>query len=323
MCKLFAMTNMKKVKLNSKFIGIVKDAVTAEADKDGFGYAILDKRGNVGGERTLNVETFRALRGNVNDRAVHKLSFVNKQNNVYGKINVNSAKAFVAHGRYSTNDVSLENTHPFVHKDFALFHNGVVQDAGKGVSKKDLTTTCDTEILYHYWQRKGLSDITKNVTGYYALAILESSGLLHIIRDDQAELWITHIKSIDSYMIATTPDILEEVCKKMRWNCEPPEPIVDNKHIVFNGNEVVSENDFKPRGKRSSKFSAKELGSLGKLPFVSSYTGDVDKVESEKDVLSYEASHIGSFNDDTRDTSESFSTAHEKFFSSKREEDYE
>ena len=239
MCKVFAMSNMAKFNITKKFVLSVKDAVTdnGKGDKDGFGYSVLGQDGSLGGERTTRVEGFIPLLAEPDRRVIKDLPFVNNTRNSFGTITTENAQAFIGHGRYSTNEVNLENTHPYYNGEVSLIHNGVVRDPDKKIV--NLKTTNDTEILLRCWEQGQMPMIEETVTGYYALAILESSGKLHIIRDDRATLYISYCRTVDSYIFATTSAIIKKVARDMKWHVEEPEEVQENVHIVFQGNDFT------------------------------------------------------------------------------------
>lgn len=244
MCKIFAMTNMEKVELTPKFINTVKNEVCRLSDKHGFGYAVLGEKGKLGGERTMRPFNFSPL-VTPSEKVVSKLPIVLKSSNTFGKIDILNPKSFIAHGRFSTNHVNLPNTHPFTNGEIALIHNGVVRDKDEKI--KNLTTTCDSEILLRCWELGGIKEIESTVTGYYALAVLDKKGKLHIARDDQAMLYLSYCRTVNSFIIATTPEIIINVAKKMKWKVEEPEEMVDNCYAVFDRNEIISYEKIQPR----------------------------------------------------------------------------
>lgn len=254
MCKIFAMTNMDKVTINEKFLKTVQRAV-CRTDNSGFGYATLTQHGQLWGERTINPSSFQ-MRINKPDTVTEKLPIISKQCDKFGSHTEKGNIAFIGHGRLSTNSVSLPNTHPFVGDGVALIHNGVVQDGGD--KKVDCVTDNDTEILFRYWLRGGMPEVEANVTGYYALAILDKHGKMHIVRDDRASLYISYCRTVHSYIIATKPDIITEVAKKMKWTVDQPEAITPNTYTVFKGNNILSHTDIKPRGFEASYYGAWE-----------------------------------------------------------------
>jgi predicted glutamine amidotransferase len=250
---------MKKVKVNRFLISSINEEL-CKTDDDGFGYAILSEDGKIGGERTLKPEKFIPLE-NTETKRTYSLPIVTKVKNTFGTIDRKNPKSMIAHGRWSTNTVNLENTHPFVNDTTALIHNGVVQNSG--TTKLDLKTDCDTEILLRFWEQGGMVDVEKNVSGYYAMAVLETNGKLHIVKDSRADLHYTYSRSIDSFIFATTATIIENICKKMKWKFEEIEKVDDNIHAVFNGNEMVIYESIKPIGSTYSYMSDREKRALG------------------------------------------------------------
>jgi predicted glutamine amidotransferase len=251
MCKVFAMTNTKQFKVNRKFIQTVRNEVCRHADQDGFGYAVLSTKGDIGGERTIRPLNFLPLIDPQAPKVAGNLPIALKANNGFGMIDLANAKAFIGHGRLATNAICLENTHPFTNGEVALIHNGVVNDPTSTL--KNLTSTCDTEILLRYWEKGGVEEIEKMVSGYYAVAILDKEGMLHIMRDDRADLFISWCKTVDSFIIATTADIIKNVAKEMKWKIEHPEEILEKTYTVFSSNDIVKHLSIIPR---SSTYSS-------------------------------------------------------------------
>lgn len=269
------MTNMSQVKITKKFLSAVKNEVCRTGDKHGFGYAVLKEDGSIGGERTMRPLDWQPLQGAPSKSRTGSLPIILQTRDEFGKTEFRDAKSFVGHGRYSTNEVSLENTHPFYNGELALIHNGVVRDPDNVIDQSELETSNDTEILLRCWEKGGMKKIESTVTGYYALAILDKSGLLHIIRDDQAMLYIAYNRTVDSFMIATTAEIIKAVAKKMQWSIEMPEELLANIHVIFDRNEVVSHEDINPRVEVGRTMSKTELTALGRAGFSDLY-GDSD-----------------------------------------------
>lgn len=243
MCKIFAMTNVSQVKVTNDFLNKVKDAVCKVTDKDGFGYAFNTVDGQIWGERTTEPNKFEPL-GKVINSKTNQLPIVRKTMNQFGPIGHDDNASFIAHGRFSTNTVNLDNTHPFMNDSIALIHNGVVYDPLKAV--QDLKTDCDSEILLKLWEQNGINSIEKYASGYYAIALLDKLGQLHIVRDDRASLYMTYSPTVDSYLIATTTDILKEIAGRMGWVIEKCEPIMDNVYVIFKGNDIGFHRSIEP-----------------------------------------------------------------------------
>lgn len=278
------MTNMDKVEVNTKFLDAVKKAVTKHSDKDGFGYAILSQDGEIGGEKTTKIKEFTPLSMVPIDTQTSKLPIIAKMYERFGNMDFSKPKSLIAHGRFSTNTVNLPNTHPFTNENVALIHNGVVKDDAT-IKIGGLKTDCDTEILLRYWERGGIKDIEKNVAGYYAMAILDKAGQLHIVRDNRAPLYIAYVRNVDSYMIATTKEIIESVARSMRWKAEEAEEVLENIHAIFEGNEIVSYADISPKGGSAYEFNSKAAKAFGSEDFKSTTELTEEEVEDLADEI--------------------------------------
>jgi predicted glutamine amidotransferase len=269
MCKVFAMTNVSKVNVSPEFLSLVRDAVCATSDKDGYGYAVNTASGAIWGERALNPMTFQPLQPYV-DSTTARCPIADVQSNQFGPVGAKDNLAFIAHGRLSTNVTSIANTHPFLNQDssVALIHNGIVSDPDSVVSH-ELLTSCDTEILLRLWDRGGIDAIEEHAAGYYAIALLDNKGSLHIARDDRASLYIAYSSTVDSYLIATTEDILHTIAAGMSWQLDAPLPVKENTYAVFQGNEVVLQQEIAPIGYVSLIDTSKLDAALGADRYIS------------------------------------------------------
>lgn len=245
MCKIFAITDMSGIKLTNKLLEVIKTEV-CKYDKDGFGYSVLNQDGTIGGERTINPKQFQALTPGSGETEVEKLPFITKTYNKFGTIKPDSVKTLIAHGRLSTNNVDLPHTHPFVSEHEALIHNGVVQDVS-GLVDDLLETDNDSEVLFRYWQHGGMEAVEEHVSGYYAFAVLNAkTGKLHIARDNRAMLHMAWCRTINSYIIATTKDIIHNVAKRMKWKIDAALEVNANTYVVFDGNEPEYHRPIEP-----------------------------------------------------------------------------
>jgi len=295
LCKIFALTNASKVNFDSKFINIVKSQVCKTNDRDGFGYAVLRDSGLIHGERTTNPELFEPLRVSGVTAA---LPCIEVTRNSFGSIDDTKLKSFIGHGRFSTNTRSIENTHPFFDGNAALIHNGVVRHIGPKI--ESLKTDCDTELLAHHWGQSQMQGIEDSITGYYAMAILEH-GMLHIVKDSIASLYVAWSPSIESFIIATTQDIIQGVAKEMGWVIEPCEAIADNSHTVFDGNSVVSCDEIYPLEIDNGPIDSKTRVALGMgRDYDEPLPGDSEEYFSDANTLGYERESIrySDLNDD-------------------------
>jgi predicted glutamine amidotransferase len=301
MCKIFAMTNVTKVKVSKELLNVVRDAVCRLSDRDGFGYAVNTLDGQLWGERTTNPFDLDAL-AHKPVNMTNQLPIVSAQNSFGPKDAVNNV-SFIAHGRMSTNQVNIQNTHPFVNKQVALIHNGVVSDPHGAVS--GLTTNCDTEILLKLWEQGEIEAIEEHAAGYYAVALLDTSGQLHIVRDSRASLFIAYSETVDSYLIATTETIIKEIAKNMNWKVEEVQPIVDNVYAVFSGNDILSYEEIYPLGYGYGIDESKVATALGQSKEISQFN-DIpsDDVPRDWESLSALDNYTMACDDDSPDLSD-------------------
>lgn len=254
MCKVFALTDATNVKLTDKLFNVLKDTM-CKHDDDAFGYAAHGNKG-IFGERTIATERVFKSR-HILPSPLESLAFIKNEYNRFGNMTPVTG-SFIAHSRLSTNDVSLDCAHPYVGENIALIHNGVVDDiAGTPIEVK---TKNDTEILLRYFERDGMTGIEENVSGYYAMAILDKDGNLHIVRDAQATLYIAYIEKLNTNIIATTFEIIETVCKKMKWSHSHIEKLDDNIYVVFTKNEISEFRSINPL----QNFASMNWSSVGK-----------------------------------------------------------
>lgn len=161
MCKLMCITKTDQIEAHdleqlTKFVA----GHMGKTEKDGFGITILKNDNSLYARRFLNPDN-----ASMYNMILNK-SFIVKNVNDTGKPleKDETVKSIIFHGRMSTNNISLVNTHPIVKHDIWLSHNGVVEDSGP---KYKMNTSNDTE---HMVERlsQGISAIEKNITGYYA-----------------------------------------------------------------------------------------------------------------------------------------------------------
>lgn len=253
MCKVMMLTSGKKIKDLKKLVNTVQTLITA-TDRHGFGWSAQGKSG-VFGERMTDMHHGYRL-----DTDRHKvlLPLVKHTYNNYGsKSEIVGPMLF--HGRTSTNDKTLQNTHPIVKNDWYLIHNGVVRNHGP---EYPMTTTNDTEHLVQYLSTTGVSDIEKYLTGYYALGAISPEGKLHVVRDSVASLYVAWNRTLESYIFATTTDLIEDLAELMKYKIGPIERVEDNVYAIFDGNKQTLFETIKPRGYdyQESKHASASLG---------------------------------------------------------------
>jgi hypothetical protein len=260
---------MKKIANVDEVVNYIGNAL-GSTERDGFGYAIQGQNG-VFGERTTTPLNFKTSF----DVPVLEESFVEHNYNRFGT-KTKPTGAGIFHGRVSTNDQTLVNTHPIIKNGWTLIHNGVVSNHGP---KYEMDTTNDTEHMVHYLSTTGVKGIEENVTGYYAIASFDPIGQLHVLRDSIATLYVARIMFLDTLIFATTPRLIEDLCNKFQWRCSVISAMVDNRYLIFNDNKLVSESSITPRG-RTAKENAWSSKSLGRDLF-----DDEHELISEQDIL--------------------------------------
>lgn len=254
MCKVLIFTDLSKVK-NIKKLANVSAKHLLETESDGFGYAVQGESG-VFGERTIR-ENFYSRLGK--SELFVKLPIFDKTYNAFGKQGTVIGGGMF-HGRTSTNNVNLTNTHPIRRNGWTLIHNGVVTNKGPDYVKK---TTNDTEDLVHYMSTTGIKGIEDHLSGYYAFGALDPEGNMHVVKDSVANLYVALIKQIGSLVFGTTEEIIEDVMNEMKWTIGPIERVKDDVHMIFKMNgELIHNEAIKPRGyeRAESIYASKSLG---------------------------------------------------------------
>lgn len=267
MCKQVFLTNTSKLKLTKlkKLLKAANEALQS-SERDGFGWVMLQADKSFVGERYVNPTEYQFKL----DKDILKTSFTSEaESNVIGKLTKLGGPLLI-HGRTSTNDKNITNTHPFIKNGWALVHNGVVENDGEAYT---MQSTCDSEHLIQHMSTVGLSGIERHITGYYAFGAIDSKGQLHVVKDSIAGLHVAYIKSIESFMFATTKDLIEDICEEMSWKTSSIEPVKSNLHLVFKQNELLSQVEFTPRGRSSyaDKYKSKSLGYLSRDYYSDAY----------------------------------------------------
>jgi len=239
MCKLMAFSDGSRIKNLKLVINRALPLITKH-DQHGFGWSAQGERGAFGERMTELAHGFRL---DANKYAVGRFPIAE----TYNAFGTESAVqgGLLIHARTSTNHKTLINTHPIQRNDWTLVHNGVVSN--RGLPYK-MNTTNDTEHLVHYLSTDGIKAIETQLSGYYAFAAFDPQGFLHICRDDNATLHVAWIRSIKSYIFATTRDLIEDLCTEMKWKRGPIDAVSDNVYMVLQGNEILKQQTIKPRG---------------------------------------------------------------------------
>lgn len=249
MCKILALTNSKKLDLSK--LNAIGDLLLS-LEKDGFGYAIQGKT-NVFGEKCIA----KHFESRLKSKYEIKLPVVQKRYVSFGKLETPIGPA-IFHGRTSTNDKGLINCHPMIKNGNYLIHNGVVTD--HGTPYKKLTTNDSEDVLHRFLE--GISQVEAHLTGYYAFANIDDMGMLHVVRDSTANLHMAWCQSLDSFIFATTVDLMKRAAKILRVKLGPIDAVENNIYMVFKGNEMLRYQSIKPRGwdYNEGRYASKSLG---------------------------------------------------------------
>lgn len=163
--------------------------IMSVGNKDGLGYAAIDKKGHIFGEKWL-----------INDTAFQDLSAISEINSknikmLYdyfgGVINKDAAEAIILHTRAATCEKGIHNTHPFVNEKstpkVAVIHNGMIYN------DEDFTrkfSTCDSEVLAHLYTENNVSEdlgnldkFTNKLEGWYTVLGLSKRNDGKLIMD--------------------------------------------------------------------------------------------------------------------------------------------
>lgn len=242
MCQILAFTNTKKLNLK-KCLNDIGNTLLA-ADDDGFGFAIQGKNG-VFGEKTIS-KKFRTRLGRINHITLPIVKANYMQFGNPGEL----VGPGVFHGRSSTNEISLENTHPMQMENWNLIHNGVVDDSGPNYLK--YTTNDSEDVLRRLLDGVGrdnpMEAIERYLEGYYAFTAIDPQGRLHVGRDSIAPLCIAKSAKYDTYIIGTTDSLILKVSKILDAKIGPIEEINDEVYLIFEGNNLVHSQSFKSKG---------------------------------------------------------------------------
>ena len=258
MCKIVTFTNARKldIKKTAEKVG----NILLETERDGFGYAVQGVEG-VFGEKCID-STFTSR---IKSKNKVPSEIIKQKYESFGHYS-NPMGGMILHGRVSTNDRGLNNCHPMIKKDHYLIHNGVVTDHGPEYQK--LTTNDSEDVLHRFIE--GVDQVQKHLTGYYAFAAFDPNNRLHVLRDRIATLYIGWCDKYDTYIIATTRDLVERVAKSILATVENVDEVKDDIYLIFNNNMIVSNNRIQSRGygEREAKHASKSLGrSLDTTPY--------------------------------------------------------
>lgn len=214
MCKLFAIVEIENQK-NAEIFAKKAIPIITETDNHGLGIMRLGERG-VHIQRWLEPPTvFRQKKSVALEKYYEALKH---QSNEAGNKS-ERLDAIAIHGRFATCARTLQNVHPFYKDGTALMHNGIITNA----EKFDRTlSTCDSEALLSQYIKHDVKSNPANLTpsldgvgGYYASIVFNDNGVIDIWRDDNATLFMAHVKHV-GVVIATTEEIIVKTAKRCK-----------------------------------------------------------------------------------------------------------
>lgn len=235
MCKVIMMTNSKKINASDfKKLTHESSKLLRKYERDGFGVSTPGFS-----QRYVKPKDVRP------DLLISSKPFAFENANQDGTIPTELHGGILLHGRTSTNKKSLLNTHPINKHGWSLIHNGVVDD--NNVDYKMITSN-DTE---HCLERlvQGIDKLEKHISGYYVLGALDNDNRLHIVRDSTADLYVTWCETIESYIFATTEELIEDLAEIMKWKIDTVDEVFTDIYLIFDQDgKLVHQQKIKPLG---------------------------------------------------------------------------
>lgn len=272
MCNIIVITNASKIKDMDWFSRAM--AAVLRNQRDGFGFAAMGETGNIYGAKTLLPFAYAK-----NKRK--KQAFLKEYTEHFGTPSP-VYKFAMFHGRTSTNEGGLINTHPMIIDDNYLIHNGVVDNIGKEYKK--LTENDSEDILYHYLDG-GMENVAKSVMGYYACALIDADKRLTIFKDSIAPLLCAWSDSLDSHVFASTQAVLNEIAGVLKETLQGV-PVKNNTHVVFDGNDPADVSSFIPTDRMSYRTRQNAQASIGiQLPIVYGKQDDSEERQELADLV--------------------------------------
>jgi len=278
MCKIFVLTNTNKLttKQLENLIEKVSIPVTDNMS-DGFGLAYSTEN-SFYAERWVSPNDFLMRKATVgpNDDALMLPPLMD----AFGE-KTKASGGLLMHGRQSTNNVSLENTHPFINDRYALIHNGVVHNEGDAVLR---LTDNDTEFLLIKYSQGGMERVSESLSGYYACGMLDAeNGNTIIFRDATARLYVAWFEKFETYVFATTKSIIIAAANSLGVKKFNVREAAENFHAVFDQNgKLLESTGFTPKLR---SFGALDKQSLGVEFDWTHYEQDVPVYRQDESIM--------------------------------------
>jgi hypothetical protein len=216
MCKLLCIVDIED---QDKALQFIEEAIKpmTKTDDDGLGLIMMGSEG-LGVERWLYPDDFPET--SVIPEKLSKYTALLPVNySSQGSLSQKDIYALGIHSRQATTPKCLENVHPFVRKNTALIHNGMISNHE---AFKKYVSTCDSEALLSlYLEHKVKSNLPNiqlvcdEVTGYYAFMVFDpEQKAVTIVKDNRAELSFGHVPGVGT-VFCTTPEIIKNTGGKL------------------------------------------------------------------------------------------------------------
>jgi glucosamine 6-phosphate synthetase-like amidotransferase/phosphosugar isomerase protein len=259
MCKIMGMPGVKPELIEQAWSFVVASRpYMTKADDDGYGYAAFTKAGNLIAEKWLDTNTaynypekdlmLKERLGEVLTEDVKEPVY-----DSFGELET-EVSCIITHSRLATCDVSLKNVHPFIKNNIALIHNGIIRNHDKFPKE---VSSCDSEAILQLYTKEqvnlfpqNIDNITKQLQGYYGCMILaeDSTGrkIMDVIKH-QANLYLTWVNELETFVICTSDDIIKKTCVDMDYSHEKIFTIAPNTFVRFDAitGEVLYKSKFK------------------------------------------------------------------------------
>lgn len=233
MCKVAGIYGYKKEAIDSvwPFMETLGQYMS-QSNRDGLGYASIDRQGNLFGERWLyNNAAFKEPQDNAKVLRIYEsikdIVEPIDDYNAFGGVNREDSKAIILHTRAATCSKGLVNTHPFVEPGMntAIIHNGIIYN-DKVLTKK--YSTCDSEVILHQYLNMGVNlnitrvpEFTDSLSGWMAVMALsrgaDDSPILDILTDG-TKLHMTYIEELGAVLYTTDAADIVQVCDDYDFN---------------------------------------------------------------------------------------------------------
>lgn len=263
MCKVLIFSGIKKENHKAAVLfAKTMASLMSVANTDGLGYAAVNESGELFGERWLdNKDGF--IRPDTEGLYDFLGNAVERKKIDYNRFGIESKmedgfSAITLHTRMATSSRGMPNTHPFYDSlmDTSLIHNGVINN----VKDFKLTlSTCDSEsILISYLDfgvnhdATQMTEAASKLDGYYACGVFsknEDRRILDIFKGRHANLYVSYIKELGTYVFATSNNDIQTACERLKFTFTQPMEIKAGSLLRFDPitGKLTSNTEFKVR----------------------------------------------------------------------------